>query len=329
MDNSEANESTALRPPKVLERMLGTFGRCEILPFRLRRNLIRRFIDDRTVASRPFQVNFHGLSYTGNLNTLIDWYVFFFGGFEKYMLAFMADFARRYPGCIYLDVGANTGQHVLFMSRLAGKVHAFEPWTEALAVLDQQIAVNDLTNVVVHRCALGDQSFMGAYYPPDTSNRGVGSFVESFSEAKSATPLEYPVRKGDEAIEQEVGPFDLVKIDTEGYEVQVMAGLISSFVKNRPTIIVELSHHTDVGFRDLNALKGTLPDNYRLFGIRGVHNGYRYRFCELTPDNWQEFLDVVALPEDEVGELSDRIRRLPFYSKPSDILRILKAWFSG
>jgi len=51
---------------------------------------------------------------------------------------------------VFLDIGANTGQHSLFMSRHAKEIHAFEPWAPVLIKLRRHIEINRLKNVVVH-----------------------------------------------------------------------------------------------------------------------------------------------------------------------------------
>lgn len=305
-----------------LEAGLRTVGRCDLLPYRLRKQLIRAYCDYRTVGSRPFRTSFDGLCYSGNLNSFIDWSVYFFGGYEKHILAFMKGIATVRPGCVFVDVGANVGQHSLYMSRYVQHVHAVEPWGEALATLRRQLADNHCDNVTVHEFALGAASGWGQYYPPAGGNRGVGSFVQAASADRLVQPLTYPIRRGADFIRDEVGRFDLVKIDTEGFEAQVLQGLREALVQNRPCAVVELSHGTDASFSDLAALRQALPDDYRLFGIRGVHNGFVFRLCELTVANWKNFLDVVALPAENVGAFAGAIREEPFYSRPSDLPKL-------
>ena len=73
-----------------------------------------------------------GLTYEGNLRDGIEFALYFYGAFEKPLLFFMRDAltALRTQGLlgIYCDIGANIGQHALFMSLYAERVHAFEPF---------------------------------------------------------------------------------------------------------------------------------------------------------------------------------------------------------
>lgn len=309
----------------LVETGLRAVGRCDALPYRLRKKLIRAYCDYRTVGSRPFRVSFDGLSYTGNLNSFIDWSVYFFGGYEKHILAFMKRVAASRAGCVFVDVGANVGQHTLYMSRHAKWVHAVEPWREAVESLRGQVAGNRRSNVTVHEFALGAGNGSGEYFAPAGGNRGVGSFVQASNADRVAQPLMYPIRQGTEFIRERVGEFHLIKIDTEGFEAQVLTGLREALTQHRPCVVVELSHGTSASFPDLAALRRTLPVDYRLFGIRGVHNGFAFRLCELTAGNWLGFLDVVAMPREHVGVFADAIRDEPFYSRPSDLPRLAAA----
>jgi protein-L-isoaspartate O-methyltransferase len=70
---------------------------------------------------------------------------------------FLARFANSAENN-FIDVGANIGYFSCLMSKLAGpagKVLAIEPEPQNLKLLEQNIKINNLTNVVVYPCALG------------------------------------------------------------------------------------------------------------------------------------------------------------------------------
>jgi len=74
-----------------------------------------------------FRVTLNGTTYEGNTNNYIDKNIFLYGAYEKPVLFFLSDImitAYSDQG-IFLDIGANTGQHSLFMSRHAREIHAF------------------------------------------------------------------------------------------------------------------------------------------------------------------------------------------------------------
>ncbi len=84
-----------------------------------------------------FSVDLNGARYQGHTGNYVDKNIFFYGAYEKPVLFFLRDIltsAHNNQG-VYLDIGANTGQHSLFLSRHAKAIHAFEPWEPVLMKL--------------------------------------------------------------------------------------------------------------------------------------------------------------------------------------------------
>src|SRR5580765_8223840 len=80
----------------------------------------------------PFTTDFFGLPYTGNMTNFIDWSVYYYGGFNLQELELLGEIADRLramgqPVNVF-DVGANIGQHTLFVSGHADHVYSFEPF---------------------------------------------------------------------------------------------------------------------------------------------------------------------------------------------------------
>ena len=55
---------------------------------------------------------------------------------EKYILFYLRDVADSLgkKGVVFFDIGANVGQHTLFMSRLVKEVHAFDSLTRPFLI---------------------------------------------------------------------------------------------------------------------------------------------------------------------------------------------------
>jgi len=126
----------------------------------------------------------------------------------------------------FIDVGANIGYFSCLMSKLAGpsgKVLAVEPEPNNLKLLEQNLKINQLTNVTVHACALGAKegsAMLGLYKP---ANRGRHSILDT--DAKST--IEVRLRTLDDLAKSSASDatsWSLVKIDVEGYEGFVLAG---------------------------------------------------------------------------------------------------------
>ena len=103
--------------------------------------------------NKPFEftVDFFGMKYTGHSKNYIDRHILFYGAFEKYILYFLRDVIENLnpEGGVFVDVGANTGQHSLFMSKHAKTVHAVEPYDGVLRLFRGMIDRNEIENALI------------------------------------------------------------------------------------------------------------------------------------------------------------------------------------
>jgi hypothetical protein len=85
------------------------------------------------------------------------------------------------------------------------------------------------------------------------------------------------IRKGsDFCLEQNIDEICLLKIDTEGYELQVLNGFKSMFIKNKIKMVYcEIGlNYSDTRHIYLNEINDFMSKNdFYLFGLYGVANG--------------------------------------------------------
>ena len=211
-----------------------------------------------------FTTDFFGLTYEGNLRDGIEFALYFYGAFEKPLLFFMRDAltALRTQGLrgIYWDIGANIGQHSLFMSLCADQVHAFEPYPPVRSRLEHHISLNKITNIAVHATALGDSNGEFEFFAPTGSNRGIGSFLVSTTEKGNVSIGKLKVTKGDDYFAKNNIEFiQLIKIDVEGLEKAVLSGLKNTLTNFRPFIVCEVTYGGRQSFLNLEEFTSTLP----------------------------------------------------------------------
>lgn len=219
----------------------------------------------------PFETEFFGLKYEGNLKNGIEFALFYYGAFEKPLLFFLRDtFAQlkteHGERCVFCDIGANIGQHSLFMSNYSSGIHAFEPFAPVRGRLEHHIALNSLNNITVHPLGLGQETKTEVFYAPEGSNQGIGSFIEE-SQSKGNTAIgELQLANGDEYFEQQqITDAKLVKIDVEGLEKEVIHGLSKTFTSQRPVIACEISYEESRSFASLEELLASLPSDYSIY----------------------------------------------------------------
>ena len=161
-----------------------------------RDRIIRLFADPERAPSIAFKTDFFGCVYSGNLSDFLDWSVYVYGAYSNHELQLLGDVARALriatEHITFCDIGANVGQHTLFMSKWADEVISFEPFEPVRQKLLNKLKENKIKNVKVFQVALGERDEDLLFSPPTSANSGVGSFRRT----GTAPTLSLPVREG-------------------------------------------------------------------------------------------------------------------------------------
>lgn len=214
-----------------------------------------------------FTKAFFGISYSGNLSNNIDFAIYYYGAFEKPLLYFLRDTMNSLSPAqpVFVDVGANIGQHSVFMAAHGSKVHSFEPFASVRSRLQLQIDTNSLSNVSVHPVGLSNETGRLPFYAPTGSNIGIGSFDDSTISKGNVSVGELDLVSGDEYFtSHKIDCIDVIKIDVEGFEKKVLQGLHGTLEKTRPVIVCEITYGGPLSFRSVEDLLGILPADYAL-----------------------------------------------------------------
>jgi FkbM family methyltransferase len=174
----------------------------------------------------------------------IEWCVLFKGQFGDGTATLIGRFLK--PGMVAFDVGANNGTETILMSEAVGtegRVIAVEPAAAARARLVRNLELNCSPNVtIVDRClgrSPGDHVFL---IMSTTANPTASSCVGSKPPRAADTEI---VDVGavstldSVTIDLGVSRVDLIKIDTDGNEVDVLAGSVETLQTHHPTVIFE------------------------------------------------------------------------------------------
>jgi FkbM family methyltransferase len=304
-------------PFNAITRLLDRSYHNTVLPLAVRHSLYRKLRRRGVTPRDEFEIDFFGLRYSGNIVNEIDANVYFYGAFEKPMLYFLRDFLALRPGA-FVDVGANVGNHSLFMSLHATVVHCFEPFPPVLERLTNQVQINRLDNVYIHGVALGEKPGKVPFYPPPDKSLGGGSFVETIAEKHGKRPgIDLEVARGDDYFTANgIKDFSAIKVDVEGFEIPVLVGLKQTLARVRPLVIVEVTHSASEDVRVTTDIGKFLPNDYTLlrFENRGdrwfrqqshsAKNSGHYRLYSLAKKVRTKRVNVVACPLEILDQLS-------------------------
>lgn len=290
------------------------------LPPALARIVYKRLAKRRMAPDHPFTQDFFGLHYQGNLNNNIDFQIHFYGAFEKPLLFFLRDALKalgKTPS-VFVDVGANIGQHSLFMSRLASQVHSFEPFAKVRDRLLLQIAHNRLDNIRVHALGLSNENARQPFFAPTGSNEGIGSFDASTTSKGNVAIGELELVRGDDYLAREgINRIDILKMDVEGFEKLALQGLRETLLATRPLLVCEVTYGKPLSFASLEQFVSHLPPDYRLFTFdkrkqdgskarrrdaRSRHSG-EYRIIPFSAWRSSGQDDIIACPLESVSLL--------------------------
>jgi FkbM family methyltransferase len=168
--------------------------------------------------------------------------------------------AALQPGDVFWDVGANIGTvsgHFAHPRFKLSSLHAFEPNPVPLKTLQSLFSAN--SRCIVHPFGLGDKDQEIALNLSSVGS-SLGSMARDLHEGKQ---IKVQVRCGDTMrCELRLPAPNVMKIDVEGFEPSVFAGLAETIAEHRPIIFFEHIYLSD------EQVKALIPKNYLIFFIQ-------------------------------------------------------------
>ncbi len=185
-----------------------------------------------------------------DLSEYIQRSIYFFGYYERGLALYFQSLLR--PGMVVVDAGANVGQYSLIASQSVGNqgvVYAFEPEPGNFARFSRNLGLNDIQNVRLFRSALDEKAGSATLFLSEEQRaaHNAGGFALRHREDATTAVAEVNVLRLDSVLE-ETTRFDLMKIDTEGAELNVLRGAAASLARFKPCILLEADDHNTASF---------------------------------------------------------------------------------
>lgn len=281
------------------------FSSQQSLPYRFRKSIVKKCAPE-LLKDNSFTVDFYGMRFSGNAGDYISRMVYFCGGYERYMLHFLRDYISHFDpkSSIFVDVGANIGNHSLYMSQYCSEVHAFEPFERVREQLEKNICSNDISNIFVYPEGLAEEDATIPFYAPPASNLGAGSFSKNHYVGNEYI-CDLKVVSGDEEFKKRnIKGLDILKLDVEGFEKQALHGLRRTIGQFRPLIALELSDTARDFFGDYSSFSSSFPNDYAFyrFSVANRDNG-RYKLSPFEYTKHYKRKDVIACPVEKISML--------------------------
>lgn len=221
----------------------------------------------------------------------IDACIYYMGDYEPYLKTQFSKLIKH--GDVILDVGANIGFHTMYFAELVGKqgkVFGFEPIPVNYHALQENLKLNKFSQIISVNKALGDiNSSLNIHINENKTNPGAFNLFES---GIKNTVIECV--KGDDFLKKNsITKVNFIKIDVEGYELEVLKGMMESIKSMKPTIIFEYDefYQSKLNANSKSILHFLIDLDYSLYKIDGY--GKRYY---LNIDEPLTSLEVLAIP---------------------------------
>ena len=230
--------------------------------------------------------------------------VYLFGTWEPDLVAFLR--RRLQPGDTFIDVGANIECLSASASRLVGPrgtVVAIEPSPTLIAALQETLTRNDLTNVRLVDAAVSDRDHSLPLFEGPSRNTGMTATVAHSGLREDGRVRAAPL--GSLVTREELATARLVKIDVEGAEDRVLAGLLQSIeaLASDAELVVELSPEwwSDPNLRPIDVLRPFLDRGFHVYLLPNNYRVSRYLWPRdvSAPQRLRDF-----------GVLEERVKRL-------------------
>jgi FkbM family methyltransferase len=217
----------------------------------------------------------------------------FYGLCDAFDRALLLSFLRG--GGDFVDVGANIGLYSITIAVALGdrgRVLAIEPNAAAADQLASNLELNHCDNVIVAQCVASDAPGQKSLRVP-TSGETAWSSMSAAGFDHSL--VEVAATRVDDQVKQHGLRVQAVKIDVEGHELEVLAGMEQTLA-TRPAVLCEVNGGSTAG-----EVKRSLEERgYESFRVSPT------RLTWLGHERAQGVFNALFVPTERLAELGSR-----------------------
>jgi FkbM family methyltransferase len=240
-------------------------------------------------------------SITGTFNMvlkrpgLVEDGIYQLGSWEPHLAKMLSNNMKE--GSIFLDIGAYIGYHSLYMASISPKITciSFEPHPMIYKQFIKNADINQMDNIVVHNLAVGDFNGRIHFYMQNDScyNQALSSIEPYEGIDDNFEKVDINMVTLDKFIDDKIKRrVSAIKIDTQGYEYQVIHGALDIIHASRPVIAFEYHTHSE---RSLKEILNLIPD-YDVYKIQPFTGEIR-SLADADPANFLN--DFICIPKNK------------------------------
>ena len=146
-------------------------------------------------------------------------------------------------GFVVLDIGANIGETLLNFAKInsKGRNIGFEPVPYIYSRLKKNLSLNNFSNIEIENIALSDKNEQLSFsIPKDQNSGGVRMRKEAHKSDYGADQEVRAIQLDDFLGEKGINKIDFIKMDVEGFEMNVLKGAENSLRKFLPVLFIEV-----------------------------------------------------------------------------------------
>jgi len=266
-------------------------------------NRINHFIASRNIKIHP-QLGIFSFDHIGlQINT--------YGRYEDKELSILepllTSLLGHSPNGVALDIGANIGNHSIFLVKFFKDVYAYEPnpTTFMMLELNCQLVKRSMNTVRIHcrNYGLGDTE---GYAEMELNTENIGnarlipSIYKKITREFQSSPTVH-VKKLDDIVELVDKDIRLIKIDVEGHELNVLRGASRILTRKKPIVIFEQQQHPDEARSPAPSVAFLIEKGYDILAVKENFN-FGYGFI---PKVFQKILQSIFYQKLSLVKMND------------------------
>ena len=148
---------------------------------------------------------------------------------------------------IFFDIGANEGFFSIITSKIntEGKTFLFEPMKDLVKVIKKNIEINNIKHFEVFNLALGEADYESKINVFPESNTGASSILRKYRFSNKTENITVHSLDNFMKLNNYNFVIDLIKIDTEGYEINIILGM-ENLLKNKQIKKILVDFHVGI-----------------------------------------------------------------------------------